>query len=174
MKKIITVIVFVTGILLENNSNAQVKIGYISIENMISIMPETGKIDSILERYQGDSLNTMYSELVKTYQYKDSLYRDCLKTPALVRKQIEGELPSLIYQIQNWQDISNQAMQAKQNLLLQPIYIKVYDAIKLVAKEKGYTHVLNKEAILVAPDGDDLIKLVAAKLKVPIPSNPNR
>ena len=92
-----------------------------------------------------------------------------MKTPAVVRKQIEQELPTLIYQIQNWQTIVQQATESKQNELLAPIYRKVYDAIKLVAKEKGYTHVYNKEALLVAPEGDDMILAVAAKLKVTVP-----
>ena len=60
-------------------------------------------------------------------------------------------------------------MEAKQNELLAPIYRKVYDAIRAVAKEKGYTHVYNKEALLVAPEGDDIIPLVASKLKVTLP-----
>ncbi len=126
----------------------------------------------MLERYQADSINPQYAQIVSLYQYKDSVYRDSVKTPAAVRKQIEQELPSLIYQIQNWQQIVNQALEAKQNELLAPIYRKVYDAIKLVAKEKGYTHVFSKEAFLVAPDGDDMIAAVAAKLKVTLPKAP--
>jgi outer membrane protein len=136
---------------------------------MVGLMPETAKIDSLLERYQADSINPQYAQIVSLYQYKDSVYRDSLKTPPAVRKQIEQELPTLIYQIQNWQQIVNQATENKQNEFLAPIYKKVYDAIKAVAKEKGYTHVFNKEAFLVAPDGDDMITAVAAKLKVTIP-----
>jgi len=149
--------------------NAQTKIGYISIDNMVRLMPETGRIDSLLEKYQNDSINPQYAQIVSLYQYKDSVYRDSVKTPAAVRKQIEQELPTLIYQIQNWQSIVNQAMEAKQNELLAPIYNRVYDAIKQVAKEKGYSHVINKESLLVAPDGDDMITPVAAKLKVTLP-----
>jgi len=133
-------------------------------------MPETSKLDSLLDRYQADSLNPQYASLISLYQFKDSLYRDSLKTPPAVRKEIEKELPGYIYQIQNWQAISQQALENKQNELLAPIYRKVYDAIKLVAKEKGYTHVFNKEAFLVAPDGDDMSPAVAAKLKVKIPA----
>ncbi len=169
MKKFLTAVVLATGLLFANNANAQIKIGYIRIDDMVSIMPETAKIDSVLERYQADSINPKYAQIVALYQYKDSVYRDSLKTPSIVRKQIEEELPSLIYQIQNWQQIVNQALETRQNELLAPIYRKVYDAVKLVAKEKGYTHVLSKEALLVAPDGDDMIAAVAAKLKVPIP-----
>lgn len=169
MKKFLTAVVLVMGVLFAGNADAQTKIGYIKIDDMVAIMPETQKIDSLLERFQADSINPKYAQIVALYQYKDSVYRDSLKTPAVVRKQIEEELPSLIYQIQNWQQLVNQAMETKQNEYLAPIYRKVYDAIKLVAKEKGYTHVLSKEALLVAPDGDDMIGLVAAKLKVQIP-----
>lgn len=169
MKKFLTAVVLATGLLFANNSNAQMKIGYIRIDDMVSIMPETAKIDSLLERFQADSINPKYAQIVSLYQYKDSVYRDSVKTPPIVRKQIEEELPSLIYQIQNWQQIVNQALEAKQNEYLAPIYRKVYDAVKLVAKEKGYTHVMTKEALLVAPDADDMIGLVAAKLKVAIP-----
>jgi outer membrane protein len=141
---------------------------------MVQLMPETAKLDSLLERYQADSINPQYAQIVSLYQYKDSVYRDSLKTPPAVRKQIEQELPTLIYPIQNWQTIVNQAIEAKQNELLAPLYRKVYDAIKAVAKEKGYTHVLNKEALLVAPEGDDMIVLVAAKLKVKLPPPSNK
>jgi len=169
MKKFLTVFALATGLLLAGNAGAQMKAGYISVDNMVSIMPETAKLDSLLERYQADSINPQYAQIVSLYQYKDSVYRDSIKTPPAVRKQIEQELPTLIYQIQNWQQLVNKAVEDRQNELLAPIYRKVYDAIKLVAKEKGYTHVFSKEAFLVAPDGDDMIAAVAAKLKVPIP-----
>ena len=169
MKKILSVIVLSAGLLFAADAGAQIKIGYIRIDDMVGLMPETQKIDSLLERYQNDSINPQYGQIVSLYNYKDSVYRDSTKTPAAVRRQIEQELPSLIYQIQNWQQIVNQALEAKQNEFLAPIYRKVYDAVKLVAKEKGYTHVMSKEALLVAPDGDDMIAAVAAKLKVTLP-----
>jgi len=169
MKKFLTVVVFASGLLFTGSAGAQIKIGYIRIDDMVSLMPETAKIDSMLQRYQADSLNPEYASLISRYQFKDSLYRDSLKTPPAVRKEIEKELPSMVYQIQNWQSIVQQATENKQNELLGPIYRKVSDAIKVVAKEKGYTHVLTKESLLVAPEADDILLLVAAKLKVKLP-----
>jgi outer membrane protein len=169
MKKFFTAVVAALGLLIAGSAGAQSKVGYISVDQMVGVMPEVAKIDSLLEKYQNDSINPQYAQIVSLYQYKDSVYRDSLKTPAVVRKQIEQELPTLIYQIQNWQQIVQQATEAKQNELLAPIYRKVYDAIRAVAKEKGYTHVYNKEALLVAPEGDDMILAVAAKLKVALP-----
>lgn len=170
MKKIITAIVLFAGFLFSGTANAQTKFGYISIENIVGLMPETAKIDSTLERYQADSITPQYAQIVQLYQYKDSVYRDSVHpAPPAVKKQIEQELPTLINQIQNWQQIVNQAVEAKQNELLAPIYKKVYDAIRAVAKEKGYSHILTKEAFLVAPEADDIILLVAAKLKINVP-----
>lgn len=169
MKRIFTVCT-VAAILFSASANAQTKIGYISVDYVVSLVPETAKLDSILSRYQTDSVNQQYAQIVSLYQYKDSVYRDSVhKAPPAVLKQIEQELPGLVYQIQNWQSIAQQMIEGKQNELLAPIYRKVQDAIKAVAKEKGYSHVFNKEVFLVAPDADDLLLLVATKLKVKLP-----
>jgi outer membrane protein len=170
MKKILSVIAIVGLLAFSGTANAQTKIGYIKIDDLVSLFPETAKIDSVLERYQADSLNPEYASLVQRYQFDDSLYRDSVKTPKAVRDEIAKKLPSYIYQIQNWQQIVNQALEAKQNEILAPLYRKAYDAIKQVAKEKGYTHVISKETLLVAPDGDDMLAAVAAKLKLKIPT----
>lgn len=171
MKNVVVLLAIVGLLALAGTTaSAQTKIGYISVENVLSLMPEVSKFDSILSRYQADSINPQYASLIQTYQYKDSMYKDTLKPPPpAVKKQLEEELPQLINTIQNWQQIVNQAMEAKQNELLAPLYRKIYDAIRAVAKEKAYTHVLNKESLLVAPDADDMIAAVAAKLKLSLP-----
>lgn len=168
MKKL-KVLGIAVALLMTGSVMAQSKFAYISMDNVVQLMPGTAHVDSLLNRYDVDSIQPEYNSLVEQYQFKDSAYRDSTKTPASVRQQIAKELPGLIYQIQNWQQIREQALQDKQTRLLSPIYREVFDAIKLVAKEKGYTHVFNREAFLVAPDGDDLIVAVAAKLKLKVP-----
>ena len=150
---------------------AQMKIGYISVDNMVSLMPGTSKIDSLLERYNADSLQPRYNYTLAEYLRKDSIVsgKDSAKTPATVRAKIREELQNDVYELQNWQSIVQQATESKQNQLLAPIYRQVFTAIQQVAKEKGYTHVFNKESLLAAPEGDDLILLVAQKLKVKLP-----
>src|SRR5258706_11201478 len=168
MKKL-KVLVLAVSLMIAGSAMSQTKIGYIRIDDMVSLMPEIPRIDSLLKIFQTDSLNEEYGTLVQLYQFKDSVYRDSARTKPAVRKQIEGELPGLIYQIQNWQSISQQAVENKQGVLLQPVYKKVYDAIRAVAKEKGYTHVFSKDVFLVAPEGDDMLAAVATKLKVKLP-----
>ncbi len=43
--------------------------------------------------------------------------------------------------------------------------------LNTVAKENGYSYVYSKEALLVAPPGDDLLPLVAKKLNIKLPPN---
>ncbi len=150
--------------------NAQ-KSAYISVDQVVSIMPETAKLDSMLRKYQADSLNPRFTYLVQEYNRKDSIAngKDSLKTPLSVRSQIRQELEQYAYEIQNWQQIVQQSLQGKQQQLLEPIYRKVDAAIQAVAKENGYTYVFNREALLVMPPADDLLPLVAKRLNVKIP-----
>ncbi len=152
-------------------SNAQGKIGYVSVDNMVQLMPETAKVDSIVQRYHDDTLQPRYNFTLSEYLRKDSIVngKDSSKTPASVRAMIRQEMQNSAYELQNWQAIAQQAIENKQNELLIPIYKKVVDAIKAVAAEKGYTYIFNKEAFLVAPDGDDILPLVAQKLNVKLP-----
>ena len=162
----LAVVVFASA----SSATAQ-KSGYISVDQIVSIMPETAKIDSLLRKYQSDSLAPRYAYMVQEYNRKDSIAngKDSAKTPSSVRVKIREELEQLLYELQNWQQISQQYLQGKQQQLLEPIYIKVDNAIKAVAKESGYTYVFNREALLVMPPADDLLPLVAKKLNVKVP-----
>jgi outer membrane protein len=169
MKKMKAFVVVACLLVAGNVAMAQTKIGYISVDQVVMLMPATAKVDSMVSKYRTDSVQPEYNRLVTQYQWKDSVYRDTLKTPKAVRDEVAKELPGYIYQIQNWGQIEQQALEAKQNELLAPIYKEVQDAIKAVAREKGYTHVLARESMIVMPDGDNIYPLVLAKLKLKAP-----
>jgi outer membrane protein len=174
MKKFISL--FALAIVLTafaNQANAQNKIGYFSVDQMLGLMPEAVRIDSLLQKYRVDSLNSMFSSIVQEYQYKDSMLNktDTSKTPKTVLNQYRTDLSVLGYQIQNWDALANQAVQNKQEQLVGPVYTRIINAMNTVAKEKGYGYVLSKESLLVAPPGDDMLPLVAAKLGVKLPAS---
>lgn len=172
MKKIIALSVICALLLMGYSASSQTKMAYMSIDQMVSIMPEAAKIDTLLQKYQNDSLNQTLNTIVGEYQYKDSILTktDTTKMPKSVLSQLKTDVNVLAYQIQNWQTLAGQAYQSKQEQLLAPIYTRVATALRTVAKEKGYAYVLNKDVFLVAPDGDDLLPAVAAKLGVKIPA----
>ena len=162
----VALFVFITS-----GASAQQKIGYISIADMVALMPETARIDTLLEKYQADSLQPEYTYTLSEYLRKDSMVngKDSSKTPASVRATIREDLQGLGFKLQNWQAYAQQLTENKQQELLAPIYRKVIDAVKQVAKEKGFTYVFNKESLLVAPDAEDMLIMVAEKLKVKLP-----
>lgn len=171
MKKISFLLVAAT-LIAGFNASAQ-KTGYISLDQVVSLMPEVAKVDSLLQKYQADSLNPQFTYMVSEYNRKDSLVngKDSLKTPAAARAVARQEMEGLAYQIQNWQSIVQNAMQNKQGELLEPIYRKAMNALNTAAKEAGYSYVYNKEALLVAPPADDLLPLVAKKLNIKLPAS---
>ncbi|HEV7332092.1 MAG TPA: OmpH family outer membrane protein [Flavisolibacter sp.] len=148
------------------------KSGYISVEQVVYLMPEVGKIDTALQKFQTDSLNAEFASLVQEYQYKDSILNktDTSKIPVAVKRQHRQDLEQIAYQVQNWQQISQNVMQNKQQEMLAPVYQKVMKAINDVAKENNYSFVYNQEVLLVAPPSDNLLPLVAKKLNIKLPT----
>ncbi len=176
MKKVITVFVVSMGLLFSGiNANAQNKAGHISVDQVVSIMPELKKIDTLLQKFQVDSINTELSYLAQEYSHKDSLLnknKDSAKIPSPIRNQYRQDIQNITYKVQNWEAYTQQEMERKQNELLAPIYKKVQDAINAVAKENGYGYVYKSEALIVAPQADDLLPLVAKKLNIKLPPPP--
>jgi outer membrane protein len=148
------------------------KTGYIDVNVVIQIMPDAARIDSLMEKFQADSLGKQFDILVADYKYRDSLLssKDTLTMPPSVKLQHQQTMQQTAYQIQNWQSISQQYYQGKQNQLLEPVYRKVMAAVQAVAKEKGYSYVYDKSVLIIGPTGDDLLPAVAQKLNIKVPA----
>lgn len=170
MNKIRTIFLMAAFVASVGSVMAQ-KIGYISIDNVVGLMPDLAKIDTAMQRYQTDSINTEFASLVADYNYRDSILnsKDTTKMPASVRDQHRQALQQISYSVQNWQQIAGQAYQSKRQELLVPVYRKVMAAVNAIAKEKGYAYVLTQDALIVAPPGDDLLPLVAQRLNIKLP-----
>ena len=138
MKKITAIIVLV-ACLISGTVQAQNKNGYIRVDEMVSLMPELKKIDTLLSIFQQDSLPRTYNYLLASYQRYDSLANDTLKQPLVVRQDAAKQRAGFLEELQNWQTSAQSLYEAKQSALLQPVYDKVLKAIDDVAKEKGYT-----------------------------------
>lgn len=154
------------------------KIGYLNIQNMVAVMPEAAKIDSIMDKFRIDTIGAERNRIEEEFTYKDSLLKqdDSLKKvpgakvmPESVRKQHEKDVQELYMALAQWRQLVEEWEQGKQQQLVAPIYQKVLAAIQAVAKEKGYTHIMDEGSFIVKPDGDNIIKLVADKLKVTLP-----
>ncbi len=170
MKKVLlslTVLVLAVGF--SNSAAAQMKIGYISTEELIGSMPETETANSQLQDYQS-SLQAQGADYYKEYVEKDSTYQaDSAKWTPTQRELKRNDLFALVQKVQGWQQTMQQMLQEKSQALIGPIRAKATDAIKATAKENSYTYVLEEAAVLVGPPGDDILPLVKKKLGVAPP-----
>jgi Skp family chaperone for outer membrane proteins len=173
MKKVLVVCVAIAAsFLFSNSTQAQVKIGVFDEQQLLGFMPGIGKVDTLMQKYAKDSLQSQQEYLYADYQYKDStLKADSVKgnmSPAVKKVRID-EVLKLRNQIATWNQTAQQMYQAKQTEYLKPYLEKIYDALKEVIAEQKYTVVLKPDAIVVAEKSDELMLRVLAKLKVPLP-----
>jgi outer membrane protein len=163
------VLIFAALIIHSAAANAQAqKFGHINSAELIQSMPETKSADSALAKYRKsleDQLKTMTAE----YQTKLQTYQTQAETmePA-IRKIKEKELDDLGTRIQDFQQTAQESIQKKKEELYGPVLKKADAAVKAVAKEKAYSYIFdtNGGIVLYAPDGDDILPLVKAKLGI--------
>ncbi|RYY70868.1 MAG: OmpH family outer membrane protein [Chitinophagaceae bacterium] len=166
MKKLIVAAVMALGVF---NASAQNKIGYISTDELIGVMPEAEKADNELKAYQTE-LAQNGQDLMKDLSNRDSLFvRDSAKLSASMKEIKRKELITLYQRVQNWQNEAQEMYNQEAQKKIAPIRLKAMDAIKVVAKENGYAYVLDVNSVIVAPPGDDLLKLVMKKLNIKEP-----
>jgi outer membrane protein len=167
MKKLLKVALIAVCIVFAGNlAKAQSKIGYVAVDAIVDQMPETKAAITTITAYNKqfiDQLTTMNNELQskgQAYQAQRATMTDAIRTAK------ESELNDLQKRFQDYQNTAQQQVQAKQAELGKPIIEKVRAAVAQVAKEKGYTYVINSSQtdLVVSPPGDDLAAEVKAKL----------
>lgn len=174
MKKLFVLAGFISVLSLGTHRvAAQSKIGYISLQELVNIMPEYRKAQADLADYQR-ALSSQAEEYQRELFMKDSIYKVMSPTwtPATLEVK-KKELDDLYSKVTKFQQEANQLLQQKEQTLLMPIQQKAVQTTQAVAKENGYTYVLSKEQLISFPPGDDLLQLVAKKLNLNIqPSKP--
>lgn len=153
--------------------DAQGKIGYISTDELISVMPETAKADSNLQQYRTALIQSAQDKQTSLESAIDKFNKDSATMTSAVKEVKRADLQKMLQDIQGEEQRIQQQLQARQQELIQPINRKAFEAIQAVAKENGYTWVFEKNALLVAPPGEDVLPLVAKKLNVKLPT-PNQ
>ena len=171
MKKLITVVVFGIAILgFTNSAFSQNKIGYISTEELIGAMPEAETATNQLRDYQS-ALQQQGADMQAELQEKDSVFqRDSLKMSQSTKDLKRADLIALYQKLSGWNNVMQQKMQEKQQELLVPIRNKAVENIKAVAKENGYTYILDQNSVIAGPPGDDVLALVKKKLNINPPA----
>src|ERR1700676_5272564 len=134
MKKIVTIGVAVIGLVFAGNQvKAQTKIGFISLADVITAMPEYKKADSSLADYQS-ALGQNFEDMKKEFSEQDSLLNN-KDTAKYTRAQLElkrKNLGEMYLKLQGWQQQAQQLYQQKQQDLITPIQKKALETVQVV------------------------------------------
>ena len=142
------------------------KFGHVNSADLIQLMPQTKKADSTLKQF-GQSLDSQLKAMTTEYKSKLEAYQSKRDSfPDAVRMAKEKELEDLGNRIQDFQQNAQESIQKKKEELYSPVLKKADDAIKEIAKEKGYSYIFDTSvgAVLFAQESDDIMPLVKAKL----------
>ena len=162
------VLIFTIGLLANAfQADAQTKIGYISLQELVSAMPEYKKAQLEMQEYQ-KALVQQGNDYQQAFMIEQKKFvDDSLKmTPAV--KEVKRKSLNEMYI--KWTNFVNQEAQQMMNQheqeLLAPIQDKAVTTSQAVAKENGYAYILPKEQLIAFPAADDIIQLVFKKLNI--------
>jgi len=148
------------------------KIAHISLDSLISIMPESKTAQQGVQAYAKQleqQVTAMQTELQTKYTEFQEKSKDYAE---VVRASKEKELNDLNTRIQEFQQQAQSDYQKKTAELSKPVYDKAKKAIDQVAKENGYKYALDTSngLVLYSEPSDDILALVIKKLGITNPT----
>lgn len=145
-----------------------VKVGHINSNELMTAMPERTAVQKELEDYANqlkitlDAMQKEYQTKIADFQSKQDVMTDVIKNSKI------KEITDLEKRIGEFQQTAEADLQKKEQTLLQPIIDKAKTAINDVAKEGGYTYILDSSVgvVLYSVEGDDILPAVKKKLSI--------
>lgn len=176
MRKLVLLAVF-GFIAFASQAQTATKVGYADVDYIFSQMPEAKQIDAELKSLQAQLKNQIDSKIqkfqteLKQYQEQGAAMIDAVK------QNTERELTQQQQNIEKLQQDAQTTIQNKQTQLMTPVYDKVGKAIEAVAKENGFSFILNQQiggldVILYGDDKMDISDLVLKHMGVTVAAKP--
>jgi outer membrane protein len=171
MRKLVLLLVLGIGALTVNAQTAPVKIGFADVDYIFSQMPEQKAIEAELKSTQTQLKNQIDSKY-QDFQKKVQDYQANLNTMLeAVRQNTERELQQMQQNLEKLQADAQTTIENKRTQLMDPVFKKVAKGIDDVAKENGFTFILNQQiggldVVLYGDEKFDVSDLVLKKLGV--------
>ena len=154
--------------LISISSFSQNKFGYIDSQELLLLMPERKTAEEEVQTFakslesQLQAKTAENQKSVQEYQANEATYTD------LVKQDKVTEITGLEQRIQSFQQNAQQALQSKEQELLEPILQKARQAIEDVASEGDYTYIFDKSvgSILYVKESENILDKVKKKLKL--------
>lgn len=172
MKSLLKLFVVLTIVLISNlnvvSQNTKLKIGHLNSATLLQQMPGRDTAQTALMGFAKeleDQLRLMTTEFETKYQ--DYLANEPRLTE-IVKRSRQKELTDLQTRITEFQENAQQELEAKEVELLSPLLQKAQDAIQFVAKERGYTYILDTSTgtVLFSDEADDILPFVKKRLGI--------
>lgn len=168
-------LVFVAAAWVANAQTTQ-KIGWADWNYIMENMPEAKAMQTELQTF-ANQLETYLKGKQQEFQTKYEAFTKLpANTPDLVKAGKQQELQDLDAGLQKSQQEAQSSMQKKQADLMDPILDKIQKNIEIVAKENGYSFVLNPDLggemttiLLFADKQFDISDLVLKKMGITPP-----
>lgn len=142
------------------------KIGHINSNDLMQIMPGRDSAQTVLQ----NEVTELESTLKSMQAEAEKRYNDYVANQAgwtdLIRQTKQREIQDMAARIEEFQKNAQEQLQTREQELLKPIIDRAKKAIEDVAKEGGYTYILDAgtAAVLYSQDSDDIMPLVKKKL----------
>lgn len=166
MKRIVMALVLSGAFMfLFNNAYGQ-KVGYVNSAALLEGMPEVKQADANLEALQKQLQKKgqgMVEQLQKDYAAAQQKVEQGLLSPQQ-QEQESKALEKKQKEIASFEQEMMTQLDNKRSELLKPIYDRINAAIEAVAKEKGYSMIMDQGVILYGDPSQDVTDLVKAKL----------
>lgn len=143
------------------------KFGHVDSNSIFTLMPEKDQATKSIEQFA----MTLEQQLLALNEELETKYSDYTANEATyspsIKQMKQEELVNLQQRIQTFQTQAQQDMQNKETELLEPIYTKIQEAIKLVGEEQGLIYVFDVSTLLYfSTESVDVTPLVKTKLGI--------
>lgn len=164
MKKVIFLLA--VGITVSMNLQAQKKLGYVNSQELLQMMPEAKKADSVLKAYM-TGMDEQYKLMMAEGQKKLADYQANEKTwSEIVKETKEKEITDLQSRLQEFQGSAEDKIQAKRSDIFKPLLEKAQKAIQDVGEEGGYDYVFDGSQLLFVKESENITTKVKTKLGI--------
>lgn len=149
--------------------NAQ-KVAHLNFQELVTLMPEYQNAATEYELYQAD-LEDQLKSIENDAMAKQKLYEAETKKPAPSKLRLtayERDIQNLQQEYGMMQQTIQDSLKAKMADLVAPIRKKVEEAVAAIAKEQGYSHVIDNTygTLIYADPLFDISELVKKKLNI--------
>lgn len=143
-KAVLLVCGLVCCLTLQAQNQAGGKVGYASVEYIMSRMPEVKAIDADLQSTRNHLRTQIEARSQEVQKQYTDLVNEARTLPDTVVQRRQQEVEQAMAELEKMQQDAQQSLTNKQRLMMAPLYLNVNRVIREVAQEQGYDVILTE------------------------------